>query len=338
MKDIKRLLAIVFLCTTMLQPLGFAISQKTIDAAVVAGQPTWILERLNIDRIKKYAVGYQQQLKRSDTCQKILLFSGGVVTAGVFAWICLKIFGPEKEKPEQEIMVSIPPGPEITEQEYRRAMLALKREITDDNKRSLSFWGSIRQGVNDGAAIAFYSFIGSIVLTALSSTWKKAGRGLAHNLGLFSPKEQIRENEQLLGIIGRTLGDIIPEYEQACSHALELGVSDVVSWSFVTFLEREIVKQHAAFIQALEEALAFLSELQQYRVKDKKVLLRAFDDQIKIFLGVLDSYTDALERMLNASLDKDKLTLCKKIALISKQIYYQADHLIEECKNLALAA
>lgn len=309
--------------------LGLAILFTSVSVmAILPEHVPLTLERLNVERIKGFADHYQQQIRRSDICKKALLITGGAVAIGGIAWLCKKHFYNNDTNTSGATAHDVLPA--VSDEQYRRVLLS--------GTNHLPLWDRLVRAVNKGVEIAVCSFIGAVALGALSSAWQKAGQVFGLSSSLFSSKEDIKEREQVVSVIGRSLSDIIPEYEQTCSHALKLGLDDAVAVSFVNFLEHEIVKQHAAFIRSLEEAIAFLSELQLYKSKENKASMNAFDEQVMGFVGVLDSYTDALERMLNAPLDTNKPELCTRVMLISTQFYNQADRFVAGCSSLALEA
>ncbi len=325
MNNARFFLAKIFFCLFFTGTyLSEGLAKEVILPTTVV-QNGWRLERLNIDRITGHALCYHKKIRRAGLYRKFFCIGGGIVAVGGLVWFCTRLKKNEQEIPAEG--TTIPPGPEISEQEYRRAMLALKREIVKDNKSNISLWGGIKQGINDGASIAFYSFVGSIVLAGLSSSWEKLWYGC---VGLFSSGGQATKHEHLVKLVAGTLNNIIPEYEQACSRALADNVYNISTLSFVSFLEQEIVKLHAFLIHALEELVALLFELQQLEVKKDQKLLRLLDDQMEFFGGIINSYTDALEYTLNAPIDDRKVVACKKIFVLIQHI---SDQVVIFCES-----
>ncbi len=334
-----------FLCRAGEQPaaeLGSIEQQGSVAAessSLVQSEQTcaWVVERLSIERIQKHAMNYQSRLKRSDTVQKALWCAGGCAASAVLIWACYKLFCVEKKAKTVEPTSSF--SADISEQDFRRrALAALEAEIDDDARAQRSIWESIKRGSYNGAAVAFYSFIGTSILGMLYSTWDNVGAKFFDFLGLFSPKDQIAMHGQMLHLIGQSMSGLIPEYGRVVYHALELGGNDSASASFMTFLERDIVRQHAAFVHALELVIACLSEVQLHNSnKDNEKLQQVFDNNVRVFWGVVDAYAGALEKMLNVPLTQEKSIFCKRVSIMGRQIYLQAEHFVQQGENIILA-
>ncbi len=310
--DMKRYLGFGFLCTAILSGSLYGQPEK-----MVVNGGAIKLERLNNERIKASAEQYQQVLKRSGLYKKIVYISGGVAALGLLTLLYVKLHNNDDHAQ----------GPNISQADKDRVEFDLKKAKLDRFK----FWPSIWQAGSAGAAFAIYSIIGSRVTDALSSAGKWAETGF----GLFLSNNKTFECERLVGTVGQSIGDIMPEYMLACEHALVLGGNDPVALSFVTFLEHDIIKQQAAFIYAIEHAIAFLSELQLYNGKNKDAEIQVFDEQVCAFVRVLGAYSDALEQMLNEPLGDNKLVLCKKVSLFSQQMYNQSGRFVDGCRRLA---
>ena len=95
-------------------------------------------------------------------------------------------------------------------------------------------------------------------------------------------------------------------------------------------------EQQVAMVKFFEESLAFFNVILQDNIKKSPDVAATFEEQIVLFVDFVDHYTDGLEELLRLPDNEEKLVACRKMSLLSRQLFLRAAKFVQRCSDLIM--
>lgn len=285
------------------------------------------LERINLMRIKAHEAFYKKQIHRTQFYRKVFSFAGGFAAMGGIIWLIWQVKTSFNHKDDT------PVSPTTTGKFDDALLKAAVLKWWEQQEEVFTLTGCIKRGTQNAFEQSANYFILFSIYGLFSYLWKNLGNQISPLLGK-NIQAQAADSDSTIKKITQSFSGIIDEHAQVCECIIKQKQNDAITLAHKNFLEGEIQEQQAALIKFFEETLAFFNVVLQNNIKKSPGVGAAFEDQIVLFVDFVDHYTDGLEELLRFPDNEEKLTACRKMSLLSRQLFLRAAKFVQRCSEL----